>query len=79
MGVRNHLIEGVSGTGKTPACGEPADGHRHEHHLWRADRVRSLVAGQADAVAFFCGGSRNSSTFIDLFDGVFVPEVGLGS
>src|SRR5438309_8098451 len=34
-----------------------------------------LVADQHEPVTFFCGGSRNFSKFIDLFDGVFVLEV----
>ncbi len=100
MGVKNYLVEGVSGTGKTSVCkelqrrgyraingdnelayqgdpvtGTPTEGQRHEHHIWRVDRVRALVASREDAVTFFCGGSRNFSTFIDLFDGVFVLEV----
>ncbi|MDX6302835.1 MAG: hypothetical protein QOF53_4049 [Nocardioidaceae bacterium] len=100
MGVRNYLIEGVSGTGKTSVCkelqrrgyfaingdnelayqgdpetGAPTEGRRHEHHIWDVDKVRALVGRQDAAVMFFCGGSRNFSTFIDLFDGVFVLEV----
>ncbi|MDQ0031666.1 nucleoside kinase [Arthrobacter bambusae] len=47
----------------------------HDHHLWRVDQVKELVADQRDAVTFFCGGSRNFTEFIDLFDGVFVLEV----
>ncbi len=62
-----------------PETGEPTDGHRHEHHIWHIDRVKSLVARQDDAVTFFCGGSRNFSKFIDLFDGVFVLEVDLAT
>lgn len=102
MGVRNYLIEGVSGTGKTSVCrelqrrgyhaingdrelayqgdpetGEPTGGRRHEHHIWLIDKVKSLVSNQDDEVTFFCGGSRNFSQFIDLFDGVFVLEVDL--
>ena len=102
MGVRNYLIEGVSGTGKTSVCkelqrrgyyaingdnelayqgdpetGEPTDGLMHEHHVWDVDRVKALVADQHESVAFFCGGSRNFSKFIDLFDSVFVLEVDL--
>lgn len=45
---------------------------------------RELVVVQEDdyttayqAVTFFCGGSRNFSKFMDLFDGVFVLEVDL--
>ncbi len=102
MGIRNYLIEGVSGTGKTSVCkelqrrgyyalngdnelayqgdpetGEPTDGHTHEHHIWHVDKVKALVSNQDEAVTFFCGGSRNFSKFIDLFDGVFVLEVDL--
>ena len=90
MGIRNFLIEGVSGTGKTSVCkelqrrgyhaihgdrelayrgdpetGEPTDGFAHEHHIWHVDRVKALVANQDEAVTFFCGGSRNSSKFVD--------------
>jgi hypothetical protein len=39
--------------------------------------VKSLVANKDDMVTFFCGGSRNFSKFIDLFDGMFVLEVDL--
>ena len=102
MGVRNYLIEGVSGTGKTSVCrelqrrgyhavngdtelayqgdpetGEPTDDFTHEHHVWDVDKVKSLVTNQDQEATFFCGGSRNFSKFIDLFDGVFVLEVDL--
>lgn len=102
MGVRNYLVEGVSGTGKTAVChelrrrghhavngdrelayqgdpetGEPTDTAGHEHHIWHVDEVKSLIADHGDAVTFFCGGSRNSAKFVDLFDGVFVLEVDL--
>jgi dephospho-CoA kinase len=102
MGLRNYLIEGVSGTGKTSVCnelrqrgfhaingdrelayqgdpetGRPTDGLVHEHHIWHVDKVKALIANQDVPVTFFCGGSRNFSKFIDLFDGVFVLEVDL--
>ncbi|SDP34757.1 Broad-specificity NMP kinase [Pedococcus dokdonensis] len=102
MGVRNYLVEGVSGTGKTSVChelarrgypaingdrelayqgnpdtGEPLDGAVHQHHIWDVDRVRALVADHTQPITFFCGGSRNYDTFIDLFDGVFVLNVDL--
>lgn len=102
MGIRNYLIEGVSGTGKTSVCNElqlrgyhaihgdrelayqgdpesgtPTDGVTHEHHIWDVDKVKTLVESQDESVTFFCGGSRNFSKFIDLFDGVFVLEVDL--
>jgi len=100
MGVRNYLIEGVSGTGKSSVCeelqrrgyhaihgdrelayqgdpdtGKPMAGFAHEHHIWHVAKVKALITNQDEAVTFFCGGSRNSSYFIDLFDGVFVLEV----
>ncbi len=102
MGMRNYLIEGVSGTGKTSVCkelqrrgyhaingdtelayngdpetGSPTDSLTHEHHIWHVGRVKAVVANQHEPVAFFCGGSRNFSKFVDLFDGVFVLEVDL--
>ncbi len=102
MGVRNYLIEGLSGTGKTSVCdelqrrgyhaihgdrelayqgdpetGEPTDGSAHEHHIWHVDRVWALVANKDETATFFCGGSRNFSMFIDLFDEVFVLAVDL--
>jgi thymidylate kinase len=49
----------------------------HEHHIWDVDKVRSVVADQSNAISFFCGGSRNFSRFIDLFDGVFVLDIDL--
>jgi hypothetical protein len=60
-----------------PDTGEPTDDGGHGHHIWRVDRVKALVADKREAVTFFCGGSRNFSKFIDLFDGVFVLEVDL--
>lgn len=103
MGVRNYLIEGVSGTGKTaiadellrrgyqaihgdrelayqgdPASGRPlASGARpsHQHHIWDVARVKALAAEQDSPVTFFCGGSRNFSQFLDVFDAVFVLTV----
>jgi thymidylate kinase len=100
MGVRNYLVEGVSGSGKTSVCrelqrrghhavngdtelayqgdpetGEPLDGPTHEHHIWHVDRVKALVASDETPVTYFCGGSRNFSHFIHLFDGVFILDV----
>lgn len=60
-----------------PETGEPTVGGRHEHHIWDVDRVRALIADRTDPATFFCGGSRNTSRFIDLFDRVFVLEVDL--
>ncbi len=68
-----------------PDTGIPTDGltHEHsatfisEHHIWDVEKVNALVANQDEAVTFFCGGSKNSSQYIDLFDGVFVLSVDL--
>ncbi len=104
VGVRNYLVEGVSGTGKTAVChelrrrghqavngdrelayqgdpvtGEPLDSASHEHHLWDVSRVRALVADRRSSATFFCGGSRNFASFLDLFDAVYVLEVDLAT
>jgi hypothetical protein len=49
----------------------------HEHHIWDVGRVRALVADHQEPVTFFCGGSRNFSKFIALFDEVFVLDIDL--
>ncbi len=113
MGVRNYLIEGVSGAGKTtvaeelqrrgyhvvhgdrqfayygdPDTGEPLDwpatqseaeraAWGYPRWIWPVAKVRSLIADHTHAITFFCGGSRNSHQFIDLFDQVFLLEVDL--
>jgi adenylate kinase family enzyme len=70
-----YLGDPETGRPMTPETGSPTARWRHEHHVWDVGKVRALVADQAAAVTFFCGGSRNLSRFIDLFDGVFVLEV----
>ena len=58
---------------------EPVSGwsleERHLHHIWDVDQVRALIADRGRPVTFFCGGSRNSAMFLDVFDEVFVLEV----
>ena len=58
-----------------PETGEQTDTASHENHIWDVDKVKALVDNKNEPVTFFCGGSRNFSKFIDLFDGVFVLEV----
>lgn len=59
-----------------PETGEPTDDvPSHWHHIWSVDRLRTLVADQNERFTFFCGGSRNFSKFLGLFDGVFVLEI----
>ena len=59
-----------------PETGTPTD-DRARSPLWDVEKVKTLIANQEEAITFFCGGSRNFSQFIALFDGVFVLEVDL--
>ena len=74
-----HVIEGDTDLAYQgdPETGEAIDSAVHEHHIWDVSRVRALVSDRHEAVTFFCGGSRNFSKFIDLFDEVFVLDVDL--
>lgn len=47
----------------------------HGNHGWDPTLVRSLAAARIARFTFFCGGSRNVASFLDVFDGVFVLEV----
>jgi hypothetical protein len=62
-----------------PETGEPVTGITgpavHDHHLWDVRAVRAIAADDADQVTFFCGGSRNASSFLDVFDEVFVLTI----
>lgn len=62
-----------------PASGVAVDGVTglavHAHHLWRVDLVRAMVADGSEPVTFFCGGSRNFESFLELFDEVFVLTI----
>ena len=49
----------------------------HRSWIWDVEKVNALILDQNHAATFFCGGSRNSDCFIDLFDEVFVLEVDL--
>jgi broad-specificity NMP kinase len=57
-----------------PETGKPIEAPGFEYHIWDVDKVREIVLNKEDEVAFFCGGSRNLSKFIDLFDKVFVLD-----
>jgi hypothetical protein len=73
----HHVVHGdrVLALQGDPITGEPLPGFHHDHHIWDVDRVRELVADASRPVTFFCGGSRNHASFVDLFDEVFVLEV----
>lgn len=70
-----------------PKTGKPVDGPgpqesetasviwRHAHHIWDVDKIKAAVADRRNPISFFCGGSRNFSRFIDLFDAVFVLDI----
>ena len=46
-----------------------------KHHVWAVEKIKIYIADRAEPFTFFCGGSRNSTQFIDLLDGVFVLDV----
>jgi len=58
-----------------PETGAATSGRTHEHHMWRVEAVEALAANRDEPVTFFCGGSRNFSRFIRLFDMVFVLDI----
>ncbi|MCA0986498.1 AAA family ATPase [Guptibacillus algicola] len=58
-----------------PETGTRTDTATHQNHIWHVDKVKALIANSDEEVTFFCGGSRNFSKFIDLFDAVFVLDV----
>ena len=58
-----------------PITGEPIAGAQHENHIWDVEKLIKLVDDKNDEIMFFCGGSRNFSSFIAKFDGVFVLDV----
>ena len=73
-----------------PKTGEPVDRPAnanetdsvawvHDHQIWDLDKVNSVITDQSNAISFFCGGSRNFSSFADLFDEIFVLDVDLGT
>ncbi|MAU00126.1 MAG: nucleoside kinase [Anaerolineaceae bacterium] len=59
--------------------GEPLDdcASQNRSWIWDVEKVKALLADQSHAASFFCGGSRNSDRFLDLFDEVFVLEIDL--
>ncbi|WP_269047619.1 hypothetical protein [Paenarthrobacter sp. Z7-10] len=61
-----------------PITGEPVTVTglaARDHHIWRVDEVKALIADRRKEETFCCGGCRNVAKFIDLFDGVFVLEL----
>ncbi len=62
-----------------PETGKRTNTAKHENHIWDVDKVNALVTNQEEEITFFCGGSRNFSKFIDLFDKVFVLEIDIAT
>jgi len=58
-----------------PKTGEPTEGDVPGEHIWDINKLKTLAADQRHEATFFCGGSRNSHRFIDLFDMVFILQV----
>src|SRR5580698_10218748 len=73
-GDRELVYRGDPETGLpiAPETDPPTAVWMSEHQIWDIGKVQAYVANQEEAVTFFCGGSRNYTKFIDLFDGVFV-------
>ncbi|MFN8637413.1 MAG: nucleoside kinase [Chloroflexota bacterium] len=81
----------ISGDRELAYRGDPETGRRSErqhgptegpgfgYHIWDVDKVRTIVSNKDDEVAFFCGGSRNSHKFIDIFDKVFILDVDIAT
>jgi gluconate kinase len=46
-----------------------------DHLCWPPAEVADLAANDEEPVTFFCGGSRNSRSFLHLFDAVFILEI----
>jgi len=62
-----------------PETGIPTETATHENHIWQVEKVKALINNKDEWITFFCGGSRNFSKFIHLFDGVFILEVDSGT
>ncbi|SFH89399.1 nucleoside kinase [Nocardioides psychrotolerans] len=89
MGVRNYLVEGVSGTGKTSVCEElERRGHRPVHGdrelAYQGDPVTGEATDTAvhqhhiwDVARVRALVEDDQAPFIDLFDEVFVLDVDL--
>ena len=80
-GDRELAYQGDPETGipMVPETNTPKTVWLSEHQIWDVEKVKAYVADQKEAATFLCGGSRNFAKFIDLFDGVFVLDVDLGT
>lgn len=61
--------------GGDPETGDHAEEHNYYTHIWDVAKVREIAANTSEEIAFFCGGSRNFSKFLDVFDQVIVLDV----
>jgi broad-specificity NMP kinase len=58
-----------------PDTGERDEVHGYYNHIWDVAKVREIAASTTEEIAFFCGGSRNFTKFLDVFDKVIVLDV----
>ncbi len=49
----------------------------HQHLCWSVEEVASLAGDRSDELTFFCGGCRNETLLLHLFDAVFVLDLDL--
>lgn len=78
--LRKRGYQAVDGDNELAYQGDPETGHRtegfgHENHIWDVAEVREIAADTTEEIAFFCGGSRNFTKFLDVFDLVIVLDV----
>lgn len=78
--LRRRSYQAINGDTDLAYQGDPVTGTPstelpcHEHHLWREDQVRRLATQTEQQFSFFCGGSRNFNSFLDVFDEVFILD-----
>ena len=77
--LRKRGYRAVDGDNELAYGGDPETGDRADHtyytHIWDVARVREIAADTSEQIAFFCGGSRNFTKFLDVFDQVIVLDV----
>jgi hypothetical protein len=60
-----------------PKTGQPTDVIAYENWIWDVHKVEAVIANRDVAETYFCGGSRNLSSYLERFDAVFALEVDL--
>lgn len=79
--LRRRGFQAINGDTDLAYQGDPETGQptteppTHWHHIWDVEKVKDLADDHTEPLTFFCGGSRNLSKFLPLFDAVFVLGV----